>query len=69
MLSSQPSTPRTRDRPSDMSAVTQPEWVAATWTLPDPRAALARADGWRRVLLLAALRIKLNRFHLPTPLT
>ena len=46
-----------------------PQSVAATWTLPDLRAALARADGWRRVLLLAALRIKLNRFHLPTPLT
>ena len=52
-----------------MAAVTQPEWVAATWTVPDLQAALARADGWRRDLLLAALRIKLDRFHLPTPLT
>lgn len=42
-----------------------PSQVAATWTLPDLRTALATATGWRRALILAAIRIHLGRLWQP----
>lgn len=44
-----------------------PEQVADDYTLPDLRARLTDATGSQRDLILAAIRVELDR--LPTPLT
>jgi hypothetical protein len=45
--------------------VSTPAQLATVWTLPELRAALKTATGWKRVLLLNTIRIKLDRLWRP----